>query len=67
MAKQWMSGVPKECDICHEPLEKEFVDGATVFGPWGIMCIPCHELVGMGLGTGRGQRYDLATRNKLEG
>lgn len=32
------------------------VDGKTKFGPWAYMCGEHHELHGVGLGTGRGQR-----------
>jgi len=37
---------------------KVFIDGATSFGPWGIMCPSCHAQYGMGLGGGRGQKYE---------
>jgi hypothetical protein len=40
-------------------LAKVFVDGRTKSGPWGIMHELCHVKEGMGLGVGRGQRYDL--------
>lgn len=36
----------------------EFIDGKTIYGPWGIMAggqsFATH---GVGLGTGKGQRY----------
>lgn len=67
MAKKWMGGVPKNCDICHVPLEKTFVDGRTAFGPWAIMCEACHRDQHIGLGTGKGQKYDLKTLEKIEG
>ena len=50
---------PAKCDICRESLEgKEFVDGKTRMGPWGVMCRDCHKEHGWGLGLGRGQLYD---------
>ena len=67
MAK-WMSHV-SNCDICDTPLsnEKYFVDGATVFGPWALMCPICHDDKGKGLGPGKGQKYDAETLEKIEG
>ena len=46
--------VRPDCDICQN--RKAAVDGATHQGPWGYMCIPCHEVHGVGLGLGKGQR-----------
>lgn len=40
-----------------EPLAA--VDGKTVIGPWAMMCSSCWERIGVGLGTGRGQRLIL--------
>lgn len=47
-----------DCDVCKQnnlttPAE---YDGKTVHGPWANMCGPHFELIGVGLGTGRGQR-----------
>ena len=65
---KWLSPVEK-CDICRKPFESgdTFIDGKTHQGPWGILCSPCHETHGIGLGTGKGQRYDFDTREKIEG
>lgn len=65
--KQWMGGKPEQCDICHEPLTGDFIDGKTSFGPWGIMCTGCHIFNGCGLGPGRGQKYDGKTLVKVAG
>jgi hypothetical protein len=35
-----------------------FIDGKTVMGPWGKLCMACHKKVGVGLGLGRGQKYE---------
>jgi hypothetical protein len=65
---RWQGPKPEKCDICSEPLgSSQFVDGRTDMGPWAIMCLRCHGLVGTDLGTGRGQRYDGFTLRKLEG
>lgn len=37
----------------------EFIDGATVFGPWAVMCRACFRRFGVGIGPGCGQRYSL--------
>ena len=64
---KWMGQVPRECDLCDVPLVDFWIDGRTMFGSWANMCIPCHEHMGMGLGTGKGQKYDLKTQEKVEG
>ena len=43
-----------QCDLCQS--RPAAIDGATNTGPWGYMCIPCHEVHGVGLGLGKGQR-----------
>jgi len=64
---KWLSEVPAECDLCHHKLTTSFIDGKTVWGPWGIMCPRCHGEFGFGFGTGRGQEYFLATLEKIKG
>lgn len=45
------------CDIeCTEPAA---YDGKTVDGPWAYMCETHFRLLGVGLGTGKGQRLAL--------
>ena len=66
MAK-WMGGIPKTCDLCHQDLIQQFIDGRTQMGPWAILCAVCHSRYGCGLGIGSGQRYDLKTLEKVEG
>jgi hypothetical protein len=68
-AKQWMGSEPR-CDFCPKDAGAPtpyFVDGKTRIGPWAIMCPTHHKSMGLGLGTGRGQKYDSATLKKLEG
>lgn len=62
--KYWFGEPPKECALTkfvttpHLPVNKVFVDGSTKFGPWGKMCLNCHELYGWGFGVGRGEKYE---------
>ena len=58
-AVEWIDDVPKECQICHAPIGTIFVDGRTQSGPWACMCVTCHDIIGVGLGTGHGQLYSL--------
>jgi hypothetical protein len=53
----WTGAAPESCDICHDPIASTFIDGIVRNGPWAIMCTYCHNLWGVGLGLGRGQRY----------
>lgn len=70
---KWL-GQSDRCDICQEdlhPFEDKhwFVDGETktVFKTWALMCARCFEIYGVGLGTGKGQKYDAETMEKIEG
>lgn len=68
--KRWTGSWPANCDICEVKLTEHsyFVDGATKYGPWALMCPACHIHTGRGLGTGKGQKY--SSKNgliKLEG
>lgn len=65
MDKYYLSPAPVACDLVgavptehYNIAEKgEFVDGRTVYGSWANMCLTCHRKYGVGLGTGKGQRY----------
>ncbi len=50
-----VSALP-ECDFCS--LLAHY-DGKTVYGSWGNMCNIHFAMVGVGLGTGKGQRLVL--------
>lgn len=67
--KKWFGTWPAKCDLCKADLQSEstFIDGGTIYGPWALMCPACHQEKGIGLGTGRGQKYDAQTLIKLEG
>lgn len=54
---QWIGPVPATCDLCDKPIARAFVDGKTQEGPWAVMCERCHNMNGVGLGTGKGQKY----------
>ena len=58
VTKRWMGPAPTHCDLCCAPITKVFIDGRTVHGCWANMCEACHSQVGVGLGTGKGQKYD---------
>ena len=47
----------RTCDFCGKEGLKTLIDGKTIYGPWGVMCDVCFRIKGVGLGTGRGQRY----------
>lgn len=47
------------CDICMKPVGDKLIDGATLIGPWAVMCVPCSNKYGVGLGQGQGQLYQL--------
>jgi hypothetical protein len=69
MTKKWLGSWPTKCDICKVNLanEPKFIDGRTQEGPWALMCLLCYRLHGVGLGTGKGQKYDSKTLEKVEG
>lgn len=47
------------CEVCKRQVTSgRFVDGKTQWGPWANMCTRCHDTVGRGVGSGRGQVYE---------
>lgn len=60
-----MNGQPTKCDLCGRDLKQQYVDGRTKIGPWATMCALCHHTHGVGIGIGRGQRFDLKTGKQL--
>ncbi len=54
----WVGPVPKHCQLCSAELYEAFIDGKIGKGPWGVMCIRCHDVHGNGLGLGKGQLYN---------
>ena len=69
--KTWQGETPPACDLCGARTENEFIDGATHIGLWAFMCPACFSRNGVGLGTGRGQRYKRESESapfaKVEG
>lgn len=61
MKSKWYGIPPKKCDICGCSLTgyKSFVDGRTKNGRWAIMCELCYVKHGVGLGVGKGQKYEM--------
>lgn len=58
--KIWYGSNPQRCQLCNRTfVDGEFIDGRTMHGPWAMMCPTCHHDNGVGLGTGKGQRYAL--------
>ena len=62
--KYWLSDPPDKCDVGGEAITTTFIDGKSKFGPWGFMCPICFALDGIGLGVGRGQKYELQDNGK---
>lgn len=63
---KWYGILPKKCDICKRLLKRFFVDGRTKMGPWAIMCLSCYRELGVGIGTGKGQKYSIPGGQKIE-
>lgn len=55
----WMGQLPTHCDYCQQRLKGEFTDGKSPMGQWGIFCNSCVQRLGIKLGIGRGQKYDM--------
>ena len=56
--KKWLGPAPTHCDVCCTQINNVFIDGRTVYGPWANMCCERHSKFGVGLGTGKGQKYE---------
>ena len=56
--KLWIGTPPEKCDVCDAPIENLFYDAKTRYRVWACLCQPCFERVGVGLGTGLGQRFE---------
>ena len=54
--KFWMGDIGDKDDF-GAPIKDEFIDCKTNMGPWGIMSPESFKTYGVGLGTGRGQKY----------
>lgn len=69
--KRWFGDVPAACELCKKPMTGNVFFDAVVRvhtrNLWALVCETCHRHFGVGLGTGKGQKYDLTTMAKLEG
>lgn len=61
--RYWYMDVPPKDDF-GQPIEEEFIDGATRMGPWAIMTPASHQTYGVGLGVGKGQMYEKQADGK---
>jgi len=54
---------PDNCNLCSAIIASEFVDAQVRVAPgrtsWADVCLDCHARYGVGLGTGKGQKYRL--------
>lgn len=54
------------CDICETTIKDGIcIDGRTKMGPWADMCQGCHKTHGIGLGLGKGQKYQRSEDGKV--
>lgn len=67
ITEDWAGNTPKNCDVCKTEIKGHFVDGKTRMGPWANMCTSCHKKLGVGLGTGKGQKYEADSGKKVDG
>lgn len=66
--KKWIGSTPDNCNLCHRKFEAVFYDASIPsIGSWGLLCHNCFTSCGCKLGTGCGQKYDLATLEKIGG
>lgn len=63
--KLWRGKVPA-FDGFADAITDEFVDGATIYGPWALMSPRSFAAYGRGTGRGVGQRYRKAEGDKWE-
>lgn len=53
--KKWYGD--NKCNFCGKECTPYLYDGATILGPWAVMCEDCFNKYGTGIGMGRGQEY----------
>lgn len=57
METKYWNGVVGEFDDFNKPIVDIFIDGRTRMGSWAIMTPASFREYGVGLGTGKGQKY----------
>lgn len=60
----WTGDVPEYCQLTRKLLTHTFIDGKTKMGPWAIMSEDAHAKYGVGLGQGKGQKYQHQRNGK---
>jgi hypothetical protein len=66
----WLSPRPTQCNACEGSFLKHtvaFVDGWIPGVGWGVYHISCFKTHKGVLGTGRGQKYNMKTLEKIDG
>lgn len=54
----WEGAEIKCCTLCNNPIDRFFVNGLVVrLRDFTILCLACHGTEGIGLGSGKGQKY----------
>ena len=64
MKPRYWQGRAETCGVCRQPLLNTMIDGATLAGPWALMCAGCHARIGAGIGQGLGQEYQRTADNR---
>ena len=54
------------CNICGKRIEDTLYDAKTFRGVWATMCQDCFNHYGVGLGSGRGQKYVKNDKGEFE-
>lgn len=57
----WRGSDPVKCEADGTMLKERFYDAADRFGRWGMLCDACFLKVGVGLGVGKGQKFERQT------
>jgi hypothetical protein len=58
-SKFWLGKPPIACQLCGDDIATKFYDAKTARGSWASMDEKCFQREGVGLGLGKGQRYEL--------
>lgn len=67
---RWKGALPKTCQVCETELKemgRTFFYAQTLSHKWHVMCKPCFDEYGSGLGEDDGQEYDLRTGKLIAG
>lgn len=59
----WYGEPPDRCQLCDCEIDAVFIDGVVAGAGWAFMCEKCHVKNGIGLGVGRGQKYQFDGTN----